>query len=148
MDKSATARATFFIMSVFFLQPRAFADVCTKQAALLSSNIEDHAWDGEWYRRAVFDNGIWLGSQLNDECKIDAICQSWAVLSNHALPNRANKAMKMASQYLIRKEFGLALLFTPPFEKNLFQKSEESSAKKPFIREAISRNEDGLSTRR
>jgi len=87
----------------------------------LTNAIEQHAWDGEWYRRAVFDNGIWLGSQLNDECKIDAICQSWAVLSNHALPSRANKAMKMASQYLIRKELGLALLFTPPFEKTILE---------------------------
>ena len=87
----------------------------------LTQAIEQHAWDGEWYRRAVFDNGIWLGSQLNDECKIDAICQSWAVLSNHALPKRANKAMRMASQYLVRKELGLALLFTPPFEKTILE---------------------------
>lgn len=87
----------------------------------LTNAIEQHAWDGEWYRRAVFDNGIWLGSQLNDECKIDAICQSWAVLSNRAIPKRANKAMKMASQYLIRKELGLALLFTPPFEKTILE---------------------------
>jgi len=87
----------------------------------LTQAIEQYAWDGEWYRRAVFDNGIWLGSQLNDECKIDAICQSWAVLSNHALPKRANKAMRMAWQYLVRKELGLALLFTPPFEKTILE---------------------------
>ncbi|AMJ94365.1 hypothetical protein AVL56_08640 [Alteromonas stellipolaris] len=87
----------------------------------IAQAIEQNAWDGEWYRRAVFDNGIWLGSQLNDECKIDAICQSWAVLSNHSFPKRANKAMKMASQYLVRKELGLALLFTPPFEKTILE---------------------------
>ncbi|WP_100644540.1 GH36-type glycosyl hydrolase domain-containing protein [Alteromonas facilis] len=87
----------------------------------ISHAIEQHAWDGEWYRRAVFDNGIWLGSQLNDECKIDAICQSWAVLSNHSCANRADKAMTMASQYLVRKELGLALLFTPPFEKTILE---------------------------
>ncbi|MCQ8847480.1 glycosyl transferase [Alteromonas stellipolaris] len=87
----------------------------------IAQAIEQHAWDGEWYRRAVFDNGIWLGSQLNDECKIDAICQSWAVLSNHSLPKRADKAMIMATQYLVRKELGLALLFTPPFEKTILE---------------------------
>jgi cyclic beta-1,2-glucan synthetase len=87
----------------------------------ISHAIEQHAWDGEWYRRAVFDDGIWLGSKLNDECKIDAICQSWAVLSNHSIPKRANTAMKMASQHLVRKGLGLALLFTPPFENTILE---------------------------
>jgi cellobiose phosphorylase len=35
-------------------------------------------WDGDWYRRAYFDDGTPLGSGANDECRIDSIAQSWA----------------------------------------------------------------------
>ncbi|WP_417532447.1 GH36-type glycosyl hydrolase domain-containing protein, partial [Marinobacter lipolyticus] len=79
--------------------------------------IEEKAWDGEWYRRASFDDGTWLGSQDNDECRIDSIVQSWAVLSEAGDPERAAKAMESVEQYLIQPESKLALLFTPPFDK-------------------------------
>lgn len=81
----------------------------------IRESIDQSAWDGEWYRRAVFDDGTWLGSVTNDECKIDAICQSWSILANAENSKRANTAMNMASEYLIKPELGLALLFTPPF---------------------------------
>ncbi len=79
--------------------------------------IEEKAWDGEWYRRASFDDGTWLGSKDNDECRIDSIVQSWAVLSEAGDPERAAKAMDSVEQYLIQPESKLALLFTPPFDK-------------------------------
>ena len=41
--------------------------------ASLRGNIEAHAWDGEWYRRAYFDDGTPLGSASNEECQIDSI---------------------------------------------------------------------------
>lgn len=78
--------------------------------------IEREAWDGEWYRRATFDDGSWLGSRASDECQIDAIAQSWAVLSGAADPARVATAMASLEQFLIRKQDGLALLFTPPFD--------------------------------
>ena len=59
----------------------AFADHCVKEAARLRLNIETHGWDGEWYRRAYFDDGSLLGSASNAECRIDSIAQSWSVLS-------------------------------------------------------------------
>lgn len=77
--------------------------------------IEEKAWDGEWYRRASFDDGSWLGSKDNDECRIDSIVQSWAVLSEAGEPERAAKAMNSVDQYLIQPKSKLALLFTPPF---------------------------------
>ena len=49
------------------------------------------AWDGDWYRRAYFDDGTPLGSAQNEECKIDSLTQSWAVLSRAAQP-RARRA--------------------------------------------------------
>ena len=79
--------------------------------------IEDTAWDGEWYRRASLDDGGWLGSANNDECQIDAIAQSWAVLSDAGDPKRAVMAMNSVEQRLIKAEQGLSLLFTPPFDK-------------------------------
>jgi cyclic beta-1,2-glucan synthetase len=78
--------------------------------------LETHAWDGAWYRRATFDDGTWLGSSQSEECTIDSIAQSWAVLSGAADPARAATAMASLDRHLIRKADGLALLFTPPFD--------------------------------
>ncbi|MBB3971862.1 GH36-type glycosyl hydrolase domain-containing protein [Hansschlegelia beijingensis] len=77
--------------------------------------IEREAWDGAWYRRATFDDGAWLGSATSDECRIDQIAQSWAVLSGAADPERATRAMASVDERLIRREDGVAALFTPPF---------------------------------
>lgn len=84
-------------------------------AASVCRALEHQAWDGEWYRRATFDDGTWLGSKNSDECRIDSIAQSWAVLSGVADPVRAETAMASVEKYLIRNDEGLALLFTPPF---------------------------------
>jgi cyclic beta-1,2-glucan synthetase len=74
------------------------------------------AWDGEWYRRAYFDDGRPLGSVENDECQIDAIAQSWAVISGVAAPARAERAMDAVRSRLIRREARVVLLLTPPFD--------------------------------
>jgi cellobiose phosphorylase len=79
--------------------------------------VEEHAWDGEWYRRAYYDDGTPLGSSKNQECQIDAIAQSWAVLSGAAQVERASHAMQSVSERLVLPEERLLLLFTPPFDK-------------------------------
>ncbi|HWG06918.1 MAG TPA: glycosyl transferase, partial [Beijerinckiaceae bacterium] len=76
----------------------------------------EQAWDGDWYRRAYFDDGTPLGSVSNSECRIDSIAQSWSVISGAAEPARAARAMAAVDKYLVRREDRLALLFTPPFE--------------------------------
>jgi cellobiose phosphorylase len=91
------------------------ADRCINQAAQLRQNIELHGWDGEWYRRAYFDDGTPLGSATNDECQIDSIAQSWAVLSGAAPPERARQAMEHVDQRLVRRDQRLIRLFDPPF---------------------------------
>ena len=58
-----------------------FAERCQTEADHIRQNIERNAWDGEWYRRAYFDDGSPLGSASNPECQIDSIAQSWSVLS-------------------------------------------------------------------
>ncbi|HDL7998782.1 TPA: glycosyl transferase, partial [Yersinia enterocolitica] len=83
----------------------------------LIAALEREAWDGEWYRRATFDNGSWLGAKECEECRIDSIAQSWAVLSGAADPQRAVQAMASLEHHLIRPNDGMALLFTPPFDK-------------------------------
>ena len=87
------------------------------QAAALQASLEDEAWDGEWYRRAFFDNGEPLGAAASQECRIDSIAQSWAALSGAAARDRAAKAMSAVERELIRRDDGLALLFAPPFDK-------------------------------
>ncbi|MDP3848696.1 MAG: glucoamylase family protein [Pseudomonas sp.] len=93
----------------------AFALRCEAQAALLQSSLEAHGWDGAWYRRAYFDDGTPLGSASNDECRIDSIAQSWAVLSGAASPARRSAAMEALDQHLVRRDLGLIQLFEPPF---------------------------------
>jgi len=78
----------------------------------------EKAWDGDWYRRAYFDDGTPLGSAQNDECRIDSIAQTWAVMSGVAESYRAQRAMAAVEQYLVRRGDGLIILFTPPFDKS------------------------------
>ena len=79
--------------------------------------IEKDGWDGNWYRRAFFDNGTVLGSIVNTECKIDSIAQSWAVISGAANPKRASQAMQSVHDHLIMQEYGIATLLYPPFDQ-------------------------------
>jgi cellobiose phosphorylase len=95
-----------------------FADVCLDQSALLRNNIEANAWDGEWYRRAYFDDGTPLGSSGNEECQIDSISQSWAVISNAGDPERARQAMASVNQRLVRRDAKIITLLDPPFDKS------------------------------
>ncbi|EEW26175.1 GH36-type glycosyl hydrolase domain-containing protein [Rhodobacter ferrooxidans] len=88
-------------------------------ADAVAAAIERDGWDGEWYRRGTYDDGTLLGSASSEECRIDQIAQSWAVLSGAADPARAATAMASVNQQLIRPAPGLALLFTPPFERSL-----------------------------
>lgn len=90
-----------------------------EHAKQVRQNIDKHAWDGEWYRRATFDDGSWLGSKDNDECKIDSIAQSWAVLAGAMDTQRVTMAMAAVDKQLIRQQDKLALLFTPPFDHSI-----------------------------
>lgn len=94
-----------------------FAEVCLHQAAQLQKNIEKSGWDGNWYRRAYFDNGEPLGSTTNSECQIDSISQSWAVLTGAAERKRARMSMEAVDSRLVDRDHGLVKLFDPPFDK-------------------------------
>ena len=83
----------------------------------LFAAIDRNAWDGNWYRRAYFDNGQPLGSILNHDCMIDSIAQSWAVLSGHSSPEKSAQAMRSLEEYLIQRQDGLIRLLTPPFDQ-------------------------------
>jgi cyclic beta-1,2-glucan synthetase len=93
------------------------AELWRAHAKELQASLEREAWDGDWYRRGYFDDGTPLGSALSEECRIDSIAQSWAVLSGAANPERAQQAMEAVERELIRTEDGLTLLFAPPFDK-------------------------------
>jgi len=76
------------------------------------------AWDGDWYRRGYFDDGTPLGSAQNDECRIDSIAQSWAVLSRAASVQRANRAMDAVRSHLVQRGRRAILLYAPPFDQS------------------------------
>ncbi|MGE5431394.1 MAG: GH36-type glycosyl hydrolase domain-containing protein, partial [Syntrophomonadaceae bacterium] len=96
-----------------------FAERCQKEASALRQNIEQNAWDGEWYRRAYFDDGTPLGSLNNQECRIDSISQSWSVLSGAGDSKRSKEAMSALNKYLVRRDdHQLIQLLDPPFDKS------------------------------
>jgi cyclic beta-1,2-glucan synthetase len=89
-----------------------------KHSEDLKTALEENGWDGDWYRRAYFDDGTPLGSVRNEECRIDSIVQSWGVISGAAEQYRQLRAMASVEEYLIRRGDGLVILFTPPFDKS------------------------------
>jgi len=93
------------------------ASAWTAHAAALAASLEREAWDGGWYRRGTFDDGSLLGSASSEECRIDSIAQSWAVISGVADRSRARTAMEAVSEHLVRETDGLSMLFTPPFDR-------------------------------
>jgi cyclic beta-1,2-glucan synthetase len=97
------------------------AGTCRDRAEALRAAIEKNAWDGQWYRRAYFDDGAVLGSSSNEECQIDSIAQSWAAISGVADPDRARMALASVDDQLVHDKDGLILLFTPPFDKGKLQ---------------------------
>ena len=86
-------------------------------AASLEASLDAEAWDGEWYTRAFFDDGTSLGSTRNEECQIDSIPQSWAVIAGTGDKQRARQAMESVEQRLVRRDDRLMLLFSPPFDR-------------------------------
>jgi cellobiose phosphorylase len=94
---------------------------CRERVEALRRALEEHAWDGDWYRRAYFDDGTPLGSAQNDECRIDSIAQSWAVISGGGDPERARRAMAAVQEHLVRDVDQMILLFTPPFDRSALE---------------------------
>jgi cellobiose phosphorylase len=100
---------------------KTFAAECVERANTLRGQIEKNAWDGQWYRRAYFDNGEPLGSAANPECQIDSLPQSWAVISKAGDPERARTALDAVAHKLVRRDAKLIQLFDPPFDKSLLE---------------------------
>jgi cellobiose phosphorylase len=96
----------------------AFAELCLGEGVGLRQRIEQHGWDGGWYRRAWFDDGTPLGSAANAECRIDSISQSWSVLSGAGDDARSRMAMQAVDDHLVRRDDGLVQLLDPPFDKS------------------------------
>ena len=95
-----------------------FVAFCREKAIKIQQNIEKNGWDGEWYRRAYFDNGMPLGSSENVECQIDSISQSWSVLSGAGETDRSAIAMESVNRRLVRRDDSLVQLLDPPFDKS------------------------------
>ncbi len=92
-------------------------DRLRREAHRLSSKLE-LAWDGEWFKRGYYDDGTPLGSAQNDECRIDSIAQTWAVLSGAVSGRFAERAMDAVRAALVARGSQILLLLTPPFDRS------------------------------
>ncbi|OPJ63563.1 N,N'-diacetylchitobiose phosphorylase [Clostridium oryzae] len=81
----------------------------------IKENININAWDGNWYRRAYFDDGTPLGSIQNDECQIDSLSQSFAIISGAGEKDKNRLALEAMEKYLVKEDKGMILLLTPAF---------------------------------
>jgi cyclic beta-1,2-glucan synthetase len=95
-----------------------FAERCETEDRKLRQNLEQHGWDGAWYRRAFFDDGSPLGSSTNVECRIDSVAQSWSVLSGAGDAKRSRIAMNAVDARLVRRDHALIQLLDPPFDRS------------------------------
>jgi cellobiose phosphorylase len=95
----------------------ALAHRCETERHALRERLEGSAWDGQWYRRAWFDDGTVLGSRDSPECSIDAIAQSWSVLDGLTDTERTREAMASLATRLVRPEAGVMQLLDPPFDR-------------------------------
>jgi len=93
------------------------ADRWRRRACELAHAVEEHGWDGDWYRRAIDDEGRALGSRENNECQIDSIAQSWAVISGGGSRARAVQALGAVERHLVDVDERLVRLLTPPFSE-------------------------------
>jgi cellobiose phosphorylase len=93
------------------------AKACWARAVQLAKTIDAQAWDGEWYRRAYFDDGAPLGSRENAEARIDSLPQTWAAISGAGDSERVGIALRSLEEHLVREADNLILLLTPPFDK-------------------------------
>ena len=95
----------------------AFVALCKKESAELQRNLEKNGWDGEWYRRAYFDDGTPLGSATDMECQIDSLPQSWSVLSGAGDGDRARMGLAKADKRLVNNDAALIQVLDPPFDR-------------------------------
>lgn len=116
----------FFLYSVLMqfkdiaarVMDQATADRCLEQAEKLKTNLNQNGWDGDWYRRAYFDDGTPLGSKENPECRIDSIAQSWSILSGAGQDDKKQTALASLNEHLVRPKEGIILLLDPAFDKS------------------------------
>ncbi len=124
-----------------------FADVCDQrgdaktaqsyrnQAQAYAQAVEEHAWDGNWFLRAFYDDGSPLGSQSSEECKIDSIAQSWALISSAGDLEHSQMAIDAAWENLVQPDLNLCLLFNPPFDKGSSRNPGYIKSYPPGVRE-------------
>lgn len=91
-------------------------DLLEANQKLILQGIEQNGWDGRWFRRAYYDDGLPIGSAESDECKIDVIAQAWAAISGAVSKEKIEMALQSAWEMLVDEEVGIVKLFTPPFK--------------------------------
>jgi len=80
----------------------------------LLENLEKHAYVGEWYARAIHDDGTFIGVKGSKECEIDILPQCFAAMVKGG-DKRVLTALDRAYEMLFDKKHKILNLFTPPF---------------------------------
>jgi cellobiose phosphorylase len=87
-------------------------ELAARRQSLIAA-VNEHAWDGAWYRRATRDDGSWIGSATNGSGRIFLNAQTWAILSDVAPPERAAACLAAVKEHLVTPAG--ALLLAPAY---------------------------------
>ena len=98
-----------------FLGRRDEAEKYSAMADTVRQRCESVLWDGGWYIRGITADGRRIGCREDEEGRVHMECNTWAVLSGVASPERGRSAMDAVDQYLYTP-WGL-MLNAPPYTK-------------------------------
>jgi cellobiose phosphorylase len=108
-ERGESAWLAFFLLSLLADFARVLrlagesrkADEFEARREALRRAVNEHAWDGEWFRRATKDSGEWIGSQSNTAGRIFLNAQTWAILSDGSDPGRLAAAWRSVKEHLL-----------------------------------------------
>jgi cellobiose phosphorylase len=83
-----------------------------------AQNIKDavnkYAWDGNWYIRAITDDGERLCTKKDKDGRVSLLLQAWAIISGVADEDRVKKLVKAVDENNKNDHVG-PILYAPPF---------------------------------
>jgi cellobiose phosphorylase len=89
------------------------------QLKQLDAAIRQSAWDGEWFRWAIAEDGAIYGSKGYPEGQVYINTQAWAVISGAATKSQAECCMNVLNDRLAT-EYGIAIC-DPPLVESEFE---------------------------
>ena len=77
-----------------------YGDWCRQFYESQKELVNTKGWDGKWFRRAIMDNGEYVGCENSEEARIWLNAQTWSVLSGMGDAEKSAMAMESVHEIL------------------------------------------------